>query len=811
MPGSVTENPDITKTNSLNIRSISNNNVSALGTALIIDGAGVSNDANMQMLSSGEAANANSSAGGGVDVRQISTDNIESIEVIRGIPSAEYGDMTSGAVIVKTKTGVTPWAVRIKADPSLKQIYAGKGLSLGENKGVMNFDVDYALAHKDVRSPVDAYNRVNLQVGYSKTFKQKFTFNAKLSGNYSKASSKEDPDNFLDNLTMQKDLGVRLNLNGRWIINKPWITNLEYVVSGSYLDQYSRDREYKTPGRTPGSTSMNMGENIGYFTPFEYYSDVSIFGNPIDAQAKLIATQFGQYGSITNKVMFGLEWKSQGNIGDGKVFDPMLPPSPGTASALRERPFSDVPFLHRYTAFLEDKFKVKVNQTYFELQAGIRANGLLSDGIINQADMFSIEPRFNGRYVIRDAKEGLKKLSVRAGWGLSYKMPSMVFLYPEAAYADMISYSYNDIDENDYSLAVMSTYKTNNTTNPELKIQRSRNIEVGIDFAIDPVVGSVVYFNEKLKNGYGFSKVVEPFAFKRYGYTWENGIPTQIKIPGGKKPVYQNGDVYVDGKELPYITDTTFVSYSRANNNMNLNKWGVEFTLDFAQIKAINTSISVSGAYMNIASQFTGLESFSPKASVGGRDYPYVGIYGGGLNSNNTSVDERFSTNIRFITHIPKISMVVTLTAQMVFMDRSTKSYECDGSNQVYYYDDNNVRHTGSDAQSLNNKYVKHVNPRYIMDRTGDVKPFTQDMEKDPQYDKLIIKTNTSNYYLKQGYPFYGLLNLRVTKEIKKLTTISFYANNFLNLKGRVENNVTGYPQNKNTGIYFGAEVKFTF
>ena len=47
----------------------------------------------------------------GVDMRQISTDNIESVEVIRGIASAEYGDITSGAVLVNTKAGRAPLQV----------------------------------------------------------------------------------------------------------------------------------------------------------------------------------------------------------------------------------------------------------------------------------------------------------------------------------------------------------------------------------------------------------------------------------------------------------------------------------------------------------------------------------------------------------------------------------------------------------------------------------------------------------------------------------------------------------------------------
>ena len=67
------------------------------GTAVIVDGAPMSNNANLQTLSpvvggsSGDDSRSGTPARG-MDVRTLSTDNIESIEVIRGIPSAEYGD-----------------------------------------------------------------------------------------------------------------------------------------------------------------------------------------------------------------------------------------------------------------------------------------------------------------------------------------------------------------------------------------------------------------------------------------------------------------------------------------------------------------------------------------------------------------------------------------------------------------------------------------------------------------------------------------------------------------------------------------------
>lgn len=812
LPGSVTVNPTLTTVNSLSIRDIGNNSANIAGTALIVDGASVSNDANMQVLDNGTVMNSTTSnvastAGSSVDTRQISTDNIESVEIIRGIPSAEYGNMTSGAVIVKTKAGVTPWEFRIKADPSLKQVYAGKGFSLGEKKGVMNFDMDYALAYSDIRSTAEAYDRINFQAGYSNNFKEKLTFNMKLRANYSKASTKSDPDLFLEELFEQLDEGLNLNINGKWILNKSWITNIDYVFSGSYAKQYSRAKDYVAQGRIPGTGIMEEGEHTGFFTPYQYYSDVEIFGNPVNAQAKITASQFGRYGDVTNKIIAGLEYDVQGNVGNGKVFDVTLPPSPGTSS-YRERSYKDVPFVHNYTAFAEDRFKYFFGEQHVEFQAGVRFSGIYADKIENLKNFASIEPRFNAKYEILNRKEGFfRQLSARAGWGNSYKMPSMIYLYPEDAYDDVVSFSYNDIDANNYGLTVITTQKVS-TINSDLKLQKSVNFETGVDFDTEWGGGSVVYYNEKLTNGYGFATRYTPLIYSRYGYSWNNGVPTQAIIASGKKPVYDNGAVYVDGEALPSISDTTFMRYSIPVNGITNNKWGVEFTFDFPKIKAINTSINVSGAYMKMESLNGEEQYYLYGSTVNGRSFPYIGIYSGSATSSNSRVREKFSTNVRFITHIPKISMVVTVTAQMVFMDNTTNRNIIDGNSNVYYYE--GTARVSGQAAADDKTHIKRVNPLYIMDRSGNISAFTREMENDPEYEDLIITTNTSTYYIKSGYPFYGLLNIRVSKEIKKIATVSFYANNFLNLRGRVRNTITNYAQDKNSKIYFGAEVKFT-
>ena len=797
LPGSVTENPSLTQVGLLSIRDIGTNAANVAGTALIVDGAAFSNDANLQMLSTATAmgsgeSNVAATAGGGVDTRQVSTDNIESVEVIRGIPSVVYGDLTSGAVVVKTKAGVTPWEIRLKADPQLKQVSFGKGFQLGEKAGVLNFDADYAHAYSDVRTPSSAYNRFNFQAGWSGNFRKKLTLNAKLRANWSNATNASDPDLLLDELKQERDRGLRLNVNGRWILNKPWITNVEYMVTGSITDQFSRSRVYQgSAGRTPTSAAMSDGENLAFFTPAQYYSDVRVYGRPVDAQARITAHQMGHWGGVVNKVLAGFEWKTQGNVGRGKVFDVTMPPSPGSASAFRERSYRDIPFLHSLTGYLEDNIKLPLGSTLLEVQAGARLSTILASGIATNA-FFGVEPRVNARYMLLHRPSGLRELVVRGGWGRTCKMPSMIYLYPEPAYKDMVSFYYNDFDANGTGLAVVTTQRAE-TANPELKLQKSRNIEAGVEFDAGVVNGSVVWFNEKMTNGYGFITEYVPMVYERYGYTWNNETPSQVVLPSGAQVSWNAGSVTADGRKQPSITDTTFMALSRPVNGMSLNKWGVEFTFDVAKIPVISTSINVSGAYMNVTTHSTAQTQHLYAGTQNGRTYPWVGVYAGSSTTSNGSVKERFNTNVRFITHIPQLAMVVTLTAQMVFFESTRNLCEYDGR-QLYYEKDGTLC----------------VNPLYIIDRKDRMIPFTDEMAADPKYRNLILTTNTGTFYVRQTYPFYGMLNVRLSKELGKWATVSFYANNFLNFRGRVKNSVTGYPNDRNTPLYFGAEVKIT-
>ena len=176
----------------------------SLGTAIIMDGTPMSNNANLQSLGAGKMPFAASDAPGsaamatptsGVDMRQISTDNIESVEVIRGIASVEYGDITSGAVIVNSKAGRAPLNVKLTMNPNLYQLSATHGVQLGaagSKAGALNYSADYSYSQYRPTEGYSHYERVNGQVGYTNSIGKWYT-NSTLSVGVYRDKAKPTP------------------------------------------------------------------------------------------------------------------------------------------------------------------------------------------------------------------------------------------------------------------------------------------------------------------------------------------------------------------------------------------------------------------------------------------------------------------------------------------------------------------------------------------------------------------------------------------------------------------------------------------
>ena len=249
LPGGATRNPDLLTNQTFSIRSGSGEagNVS-FGTAVEVDGVRLSNNGSF-------ASFTNTTAGvSGASVNNIASTNVESIEVITGVPSVEYGDMTSGVVKINTRKGRTPYTVTLSTNPNMKQVSASKGFGLGTtrrgaSRGVLNTSLEYTRATKDQRSPYESYDRKQIQLTYSNLFDRgifsdtPLRFSVSASGNLGGMDTKADPDAFSENRTTVRDNSFRGNFDFDWLLSKKWITNIELSGSVVYSDKLNRVHE----------------------------------------------------------------------------------------------------------------------------------------------------------------------------------------------------------------------------------------------------------------------------------------------------------------------------------------------------------------------------------------------------------------------------------------------------------------------------------------------------------------------------------------------------------------------------------------
>ena len=269
LPGGLSQNQNLNTAAQITIRTNSGNaaaaNLNALGTSIIQDGAPVSNNANMQTMNpvvvGGVAAlGGDASPAGGIDVRNVSVENIESVEIIRGIPSVEYGDLTSGVVIFNTRAGRQPLTIKAKSNINVYQVSAGKGFELDNNRGSFNVGGDYAYNINNPTQSYQHYQRATGYVKYSNRFFGNLSSNTSLDFVYGKNSRDRNPD---DNATQTSssglNIGGKLNTNGTFIFNKGILKSIRYVVSASYTQKESYYEQLYTSANAPYSATLTDG------------------------------------------------------------------------------------------------------------------------------------------------------------------------------------------------------------------------------------------------------------------------------------------------------------------------------------------------------------------------------------------------------------------------------------------------------------------------------------------------------------------------------------------------------------------------
>ena len=760
IPGQLMTSSDMTSEEKLTIRSVSSATANnAFGTSIMVDGVPVSDNTSLTDKVGG------STGGSGVDLRQISADNIESVEVIRGIPSAEYGDLTSGAVIVNTKAGYTPFEVRTKINPTTLNASVGKGWRFDGKAGSLNVNADYARAGGDPRTKGRSFDRISGGLTYSNMVGKLWSTTTKLSFNSIIDLRGNDPDLVAEGTeTGQQQYAVRLSHSGKLFLNKFLSRTLSYAVGFSSSNTKSWTSSIvSADGGLPIITSLTDGySQVPYITtsyrakggtvsrPMNFYSKV---GNVFSVDGKKIKQRFNM----------GAEYRWESNQSRGYYNeDDMMPLRP--TSNGRPRPYFDIPSLSQVSAYAEDRFTWTLPLGMeFQLTGGVRFD-MLQPGLPEQ--VHSISPRFNSSLKLTPW------LSLHGGWGQSNKTPGLAHLYPEPKYMDREAASYLPADASK-QLVVYNTHITEVERNNTLKNATNTKAELGFDLHFkNGMSASVVAYRDYMSSGFG--NLTEYDVYYSNYYTAAQGI---LMTPDGVP--------YIDWQH-PARVDTVFTTSGRIGNTKASLDRGVEFDINFGQIKPIRTSVLLSGAYMESQTWSTGLNTQSPSgipsASVyaqgGSNTPPFKLVYPSGLSKD---IDRRFSANLRLVCNIPRMKMVISAANQVIF----------------YQY-----RHTTNQKSD----------PYAWIDTDLSWHEITEEMLGDPNYTIKGVLLSAQRKNPADSSPVtqppIWLMNLRLTKDVSKSFGFSFFVNNaFYHMPYQASSN-SGTLTERNTGTFsFGVEM----
>lgn len=793
LPGGKTVNPDLTKDNAVSLRSggLAAGNA-AFGTALEVDGVRVGNNASFGSMS-------------GTGTRNISTENVQSIEVITGVPSAEYGDLNSGMVRINTRKGLTPWNITFAVNPRTYQASASKGIDLMKNRGVLNVSAEWTRATQKLSSPYTSYTRRGFSASYSNTFKNVLKFEVGATGNIGGMNTKNDPDAYKGTWSKVRDNVLRANTSLTWLLRKSWITNLKLDASVNYNDNRSQDHAYgSSASMLPAVHSELAGYYLADRLPVSYFSDKVIDSKELDYAASLKYEWFKKSGKRLSKLKAGVQWKANGNVGEGEYYkDPSV-----AANGYRPRPYSQYPFMHNVAAYLEEDYTFPIGKTSLQISAGLRLENLFVKDT-DYKNVSSLSPRFNAKWKISD------NLSIRGGWGVSEKLPSFYILYPVQKYRDIQTFGFSHGDSSSY---VYYTQPYKMLFNENLKWQKNYNAEFGIEAYFLRTSVSLVGFFNKTKNPYTYQNIYTPFSYNIMSVPSGYTVPDNPEI----RVDSQTGQVYMRGSNEEFwtpmatkVTDKTFFESQMPGNGDDIYRTGAELIVDFPEIAPIRTKFRLDANYA-YAHYIDNILNWTYRTgwshtSLSNRSYQYVGIYanGGESGTYNGKESHSLNANLTAITHIPEARIIITCRLEMSLLSRFRNLSSYQGKEYAYNVNADGVESIGGSIYDSNNYTA--IRPVKYMDENGDVHDFTDKEASDPAFANLIIKSGNAYTFSQDGYGAYLSANLSVTKEIGDHVSLSFFANNFTNSRMYVTSKATGVSAIFTPAFYYGLTCRLKF
>ena len=832
LPGGQTINSSLVDDNRMALRASSGESGNAsFGTAIEVDGVRIDNNANMDETMS-------------ASTRNMSAANIGSLEIVSGIPSVEYGDVSNGMIKVNPRRGASPWIVDASINPYSKQFALVKGLSLPKNGGVFNFTIEHAQSFSNIASPHTSYKRNTLSANYGKIFffpSSTLNFNIGVSGNLGGFKSEADPDAFQDTYTKVRDNQIQGNIKLDWLKNGDnGIWKLDFQGAVTYSDKLNENYTNTSSSSTQAYLhTMTDGYNIaqdydggsgigsiilgptGYWYVRQYNDQ-----KPLSLQFKLKGSWTREWTDIINMVTVGGDFQSSSNKGRGIYYEDMA-----LAPTWRPYEYRDLPALNTLAFFIEDKLIWKK----LTLTAGLRNDNTYLRGSA-YGNVSTLSPRVNA--MVNIFKNSHSNANVYAGYGKGVKLPSFQVLYPADTYSDKLAFTPGSTADNKAYYAYY-THVSKVIANTDLKWQKSHQFDLGADAKIHNIRLSVSGYMNITKDPYQMVNIYTPFE---YNYTsqaaLENcGIPSSDRtysIDPVTGIVTVSSNTTGASLQLPYSTRRTYVTNRQFVNGSKVTRYGLEWIADFplvSQNHPVNLSLRFDGNYYHYKGVSNTLIAGSP-SSIGestsdSKIYPLIGYYSGSnvtsMSASSPSVSNGFinrgcNLNTTFTMRVPKIKLIVTLRLEATFLNY--KRQLADEQRAIVLAAAGDV--FGDKYTGQKDSYVA-LYPEYYStwDNPTERIPFAESLadakENNPelyqQLCNLIVRSNTSYYFNPQNVSPYFSANFSITKEIGKWVSLSVYANNFFNNMSSVKNSQNGIESSLfNSGyipkFYYGVALR---
>ncbi|MDN3693496.1 TonB-dependent receptor plug domain-containing protein [Chryseobacterium tructae] len=775
LPGGRSGDPVLNQVNKINLRETGNPgndyNTSAMGTTFLVDGAPLNSGANLQYTYDFLDKNNNGlkrrlNLTSGVDMRAISTDQIEKVEIMRGIPSVIYGNLTSGIVKITNKSGYTHWKSRFKADGYSKLFAISKGFEDKKHGLKINTGIDYLNAKSDPRDPLENYKRITANFALIKEKQRShgnFRWQTHLSYTGSLDGSKTDPDVDLSQLNSYEVNNHLLSLSNvfNYTKNEPSFyksTEVQATINQRF-DKIKQTKFIQLENATAFPLSRNEGEYDGYYPTAQYISDYSVDGKPLDIFVKMVNAFQWDFKTIKNEINTGFDWQLSKNWGQGQLFDIYRPIDP--KATFRPRAYRDVPAYSTAALFLETISTADLGKHKLTLALGVRGNSMLNlPAHFNMNRKMYLDPRTNLQWDLPTFNLMNKKaqIALTLGYGKQTLFPDLNLLYPELIYKDVQQLNYFHSNPNYRKV----NYKTMiyNPQNPEIEPATNEKFEARIDFSLGFHQLSVTVFKEKMHNAFRSMNEYAVYQYKKYDTSALNH--DAITSPP-------------DVNTLLYQNFTENFMYSAQRNGSKIDKEGVEFQYSSNRIPVINTRFTVSGAWFRTQYGNSLPVYRRPDVLINGRPYPYLGLYNG-MEPN--SVNEILNTNLMMDTYIPKLDLIFSSSFQFSWYS-SRKMESMSGL------------------------------PSHYVDQNGNIFPFNPDTAHGTILERLIMVQNEDRYNATRR-PLEANLNLKVTKSFRHKTVIvSMFANRLFSYYAPY--NVNGFTINRKGAQdpYFGMEINF--